>query len=134
MSNLWVAYREPDDGRGASFGVTYRDYDTEVDTIAQLSGFPVPFEARYRGHGWTYSATGWWRPTERFRLSAGWDFADIDGDNPYKRLRTYGATEYEFRRNQTLRFSVNFHFFDDSDEEADDFESTVYALTFEQRF
>ncbi len=123
-----------DEDLSIAAGLSLDDYETEVDTVARLGGFPAPYEARFDGRAWVWTGRAGWRPLAALELSAEGALADVEGDNDSLFGRAGVAAAYAARDDLTVRGAVWWFDYDGTESDQDDFESTVLEFSLEWRF
>lgn len=114
--------------------VSWSRFRSEVETVAQVGGFPVPYEASFGSEALVWSAEALLRPVSALRLGFGADLADVTGDNSSRFLRAFFTAGYELSASFSLQGAVIGYDFDGTESDADDFDSTVFELSLAYRF
>jgi len=131
---LQVLLGEAEGALTAELGVSAQDYDINVETIAQVSGFPVPYSARFDG-----SAVFWYggaslRPTDTWQLRAELSLTETRGDNRSRLIAASLASEHSLRDDLILRLSVASWDFDGTASDQDDFQTNVFEVSLRYLF
>ena len=110
------------------------EFDTTIQTRARLSGFPVPYDARFLARSSLASGSLQWRPLKSLSFAAGGDLSNTTGGNDAQFLRGWIQGSYHFDEDMRFILRGSWYDFDGTEADRDDFSATVIEASLEIRF
>ncbi|MEW6071786.1 MAG: hypothetical protein AB1726_04200 [Planctomycetota bacterium] len=121
----------PVEGR---IGLAAQDYERSVETVAQVSGFPTPYDARFAGRSYLGDAHLSWRVVEDTRLWSSVNLWRALEHGPSELAVVRLGAEHDVGPHLTLRAAVGFWRFAAASADEDDSRTRVLEVSLEYRW